>query len=375
MFKFEEMAENTVPQAAQTHLQGRQPSYMSDESKSHPLPDTELAQGEVRVTSIRKGWLTAWVQTIWALVVYFILSVGATLFVVLYVKDRNFNVKEHFAPVEVADGTRNLPFTPLQAEVVTILSSMIVAQKSGLRRRDFKTLVKYRVLTPSTWLKNLPTFIIGTLLFASLAANLSSLILSGSISWVPMHRGVPGLSVGPVNFADVEPGFYSELPDYYRNNSYERGGSVANSAGVFSIAWTRNAEKEVLKRVAVLVRSYSGAWNVLNLDMSIRFINSSYIPPREALVDSINQERVYAWLGIQLFVTLLSIIFLVLQSILSKYPLMGDNALTAFYLNTTGVNRNNNGNPFKTGAVKITQTGDLLGLVEITNPVERESRE
>ncbi|KAG8731518.1 hypothetical protein FRC11_003934, partial [Ceratobasidium sp. 423] len=113
---------------------------------------------------------------------------------------------------------------------------------------------------------------------------------------------------------------------------------------------------------AVLVRSYSGAWTTLNYEFSTEEFYAGYVPSLPALVADVNRGRVYGWLGIQLSVTLLSVVFLILQSRLSKHPLIGDTSLTAFYLDTTGVPRSDNDDPFMNGTLKVKEEAKRLKL-------------
>ncbi|CAE6385739.1 unnamed protein product [Rhizoctonia solani] len=113
---------------------------------------------------------------------------------------------------------------------------------------------------------------------------------------------------------------------------------------------------------AVLVRSYSGAWNIPNKLASVSNTNSNYRPALPSLVANVNHTRVYAWLGIQLSVTLLSIIFLLLQFNLSEIPLIGDTTLAAFYLDTTGLPESTRPLPFVDGTLKVQEEGDRLKI-------------
>ncbi|KAG8705031.1 hypothetical protein FRC11_009369 [Ceratobasidium sp. 423] len=530
-------------------------------------------------------------ETVWALITHAILSVGVVAFIFFGIENRPFNVTGHFATVQIIGGnTTTLPFSLTQSDIVTILSSIIAVQKwaimawvvplcwriamflmerRGLRHGDLKTLIDFRLLNPRTYLHSLTTFVIGTLLLASLAANLSTPIVTGSISWVPKNQLAHGLDLDPAWFLGVEVGPLSPVADQYAQGLDYREAFVGYSVGRVNIGWGNDTEKGVYKRVAggepgeqirslaidsiienvtlpyfevhsiewiknfsdihnfpingtdteeillkplnrsnptdltwlplgyallipnavtnwssdpmdattitdkrllmfyhavkygsgtwnltldlpddvyraqediwyysfawvtfsagvgrckeyncvisspstvqnntpielephrltaralaiapsvsinlvaenssipfplynvsdyieaVLVRSYSGAWITLNYEFSTEEFNAGYVPSLPALVADVNRGRVYGWLGIQLSVTLLSIVFLILQSRLSKHPLIGDTSLTAFYLDTTGVPRSDNNDPFMNGTLKVKEEAKRLKL-------------
>ncbi|EUC60982.1 transmembrane protein, putative [Rhizoctonia solani AG-3 Rhs1AP] len=112
---------------------------------------------------------------------------------------------------------------------------------------------------------------------------------------------------------------------------------------------------------AVLVRSYSGSWCGLNKGMGTSTADTSYVPSLPNLMADVDHSRVFVWLGLQLLVTLFSILFLIVQSRLSKCPLMGDTSLTAFDLDTTGVVFENTDSSIH-GFRKIEQRGGRLKL-------------
>lgn len=86
--------------------------------------------------------------------------------------------------------------------------------------------------------------------------------------------------------------------------------------------------------IEVLARSYSAAWSalqeVMTDDRSTPLVSHIHptIPSLEAQLD---WRRVYAWLALQLLVTVTGIFFLCLQST-SKYALIGDTTMVAFDL-------------------------------------------
>ncbi|KAH7320558.1 hypothetical protein B0J17DRAFT_633668 [Rhizoctonia solani] len=112
---------------------------------------------------------------------------------------------------------------------------------------------------------------------------------------------------------------------------------------------------------AVLVRSYSGAWFALSSRMWTQSAHSSYIPSFPGLMALVDNSRVYIWLGLQLLVTLLGAIFLVIQSSRSKYSLIGDTTLTAFYVDTTAIPRSGKDAAYSGDEVlRIEPRGDRL---------------
>ncbi|KAG8688382.1 hypothetical protein FRC11_005539 [Ceratobasidium sp. 423] len=514
---------------------------------------------------------------------------------------RAFNIADHQATVQTTEGNMTLPFAPTQSDAVTILSSMFVAHKwalaawvtplcwriaiflmdrHGLHHQDFNVLIKYRMLTPGTVFRSFPTLIIGTLLLTSLAANLSSPILTGSIAWIPKNQPVPSEPpIGSIGFQEIKPGIF-KLADIYLNGQFVRNFVTARAIGLVSIGWGRNVDKQVYKRVsgsvealaigsviesvtlpyfavdsikwieneddvptyaknetnpdvallgalewgpsalpalppgyaaliptnptnwsddpldpttieetrllvlaleitnvsipntlprntyileaqgegymgdkyayawvsfragastckgyrcvisspstistlqndpklspephtltfqalsmalavscflvmhnssipypshsiddyveAILIRSYSATWNVMNDLVGSTRVYSNYRPALPVLIAQVDHARVYGWLGLQLLVTLLGLIFLILQFGLSKFPLIGDTSLMAFYLDTTGIPREGNSDPFENGELKIEQVDDRLAIVRSGGAAETTKRD
>ncbi|CUA72819.1 Transcription-associated protein 1 [Rhizoctonia solani] len=508
-------------------------------------------------TSIaRRNPLVAWASILWAPVLHFILSMGVALLTLTYVDGRHFNLTERSPDVNTTDGPLVTPFLLTQSDTVTIISSIIAVlkyaltawaaslcwnvalflmERRGLARRDFEALVHSGLLAPGAYSKSWSTPLIAILLLANLAANLSSPILTGSITWVPSNRLVQGLSIRPSQFEDAVDGTLSQLVSTYYDNYFIREGYVMRGVGLASLGWERDSDKGVVKRVSttigglsvnstienitlpyfqvhsirwienqddilvingnktmaqvlynqfemapstvsgfppgyailvpnvtanwssdplesrvihdtrllilyyaynsvsmtrdlpsgaytllsnnhkyafawvtfsagvgrcneyncvlstptairnntpievephqltfqalsmapvigvylvnqntsvpymwdslneyvegVLVRSYTGAWCNLNAGMWTSTTSSRYVPSVPSLLAFVDHKRVYAWLGIQLLVTLLSVPFLLIQSCLSRYPFASDPALTAFYLDTTAIPR------------------------------------
>ncbi|KAF8752772.1 hypothetical protein RHS01_07412 [Rhizoctonia solani] len=185
-------------------------------------------------------------------------------------------------------GGFQLPFTPTQSDVITILSSLIVIQKwalaawivplcwrvaillmerHGLRRQDLKTLIRHRLLTPHTYLMNVPTFIIGTLLLAGLAGNLASPILTGSISWTQHNITVDSV---PKSLKFFEAGTQIDSWNRYRyfnGSKINRNGIAQRAAGLAGMAWRRDAEEGIFKRISRSLESITTGSAIENITL------------------------------------------------------------------------------------------------------------
>ncbi|KAJ1303718.1 hypothetical protein OPQ81_008143 [Rhizoctonia solani] len=271
--------------------------------KDQMLPETRSK--DEGATMAQKNSLIACISPVWTLVVHCILSVGVTVFVLVYVQGRHFNVTQRTPIVQVDGGTRVAPFLPMQSDIVTLLSSLIailkcalaawtgllcwnialfLMERPGLARRDLKVLINYGILSPGTFSKNWSILIIGTLLLATLAANLSSPILTGSISWVPHNRLVHGLSILPLPLVDSV-STITELPAFYRDDSRVREAYIIASVGGVGIGWGRDTEKGILKRATSAVSTLAINSTIENVTLpyfkvhSIRWIeNRDEIP-------------------------------------------------------------------------------------------------
>ncbi|CAE6395546.1 unnamed protein product [Rhizoctonia solani] len=240
-------------------------------------PSTETlwnADADVDVT--RKRPLKAWIGTIWTLLIHCLLSAALTIFVLVYVKSRYFNVTDRTPLVQVLAGTRATTFRPMQSDIVTFISGVIAISKCaltawtaslcwriaiflmeerGLTRRDLKILLSYGQLAPGAYSTDWSTLVISSLLLASLVANFSSPLLTGSISWVPSNQLARGLSLEPVEFPNIEDGTLIDFPEEYREYDFVREGMSLEGAGIVSIGWDRNVDKGVLKRVSSSVET------------------------------------------------------------------------------------------------------------------------
>ncbi|CAE6445216.1 unnamed protein product [Rhizoctonia solani] len=92
--------------------------------------------------------------------------------------------------------------------------------------------------------------------------------------------------------------------------------------------------------IALCNRLYSALWNAwadISRDDGAS-LSSEYEPAVPTLRAEVNQLRVYAWLALQLSITVSGVIFIWLQS-KSEYPLLSDTGMVAFDLDTTEVSR------------------------------------
>ncbi|CAE6445849.1 unnamed protein product [Rhizoctonia solani] len=114
---------------------------------------------------------------------------------------------------------------------------------------------------------------------------------------------------------------------------------------------------------ALLIRSYSGAWNALSdyIGSLATPLISSYYASSQVLGARVNQERVYIWLGLQLCVTVFGVISSFVQSHAgSRSQYLGDTVLASFYLDTSEVPVRRDDPSFKKGSLKIRVFGDRL---------------
>ncbi|KAF8669033.1 hypothetical protein RHS04_08913 [Rhizoctonia solani] len=540
----------------------RSSNIFSDLGPGTPLYHKTVFKDEE--TSIRKNppWMTR-ASSILPLVMHYITSTGIALTLMYYMNNRPFNSTHRRPLVQTIDGKLPTSFSLTQSDIVTVLSSLLVVQKwalmawvvplcwsitiflmerNGLHRQDLKALVKYRVLMPQTYTASIHTLIIGTLLLISLAANLTSPIITGSIAWDPRNTPISYLSTTPIHFLEFEDEFASVVPgpfiDMYLKSATFRQSLAHWGPSLVNIAWGRASEKALFKRVskfvellainstietvalpyfttdsiqwirnpselpdyirnmhpedvmyaslnlspggnvtivagaallipnlsnptgwsinpwasrtieekrlliyaagsiekmsptatrrlpkdtyiyvdeanmdtflfawitfragagrckdyrslemaatvaaglayqntsipyisenlndyieAILLRSYSAAWNSIANFVSTSQIVSGYHPALPVLVAKVNKARVFGWLGLQLSVTLFSIVFLVLQQRTSKFSPIGDVTLAAFYLDTTSLPESDSPYAYVNGALRVYDEDDRL---------------
>lgn len=224
---------------------------------------------QVTRKSIPKHPLWAWASTLSPLILHFIISIGITIFVVNYVNGRYFNLTERRPLVSLAGGVtaRSQGYVPLQSDVVTFLSATLVVlrvfaaawagslcwrgafflmERTGLRRRDLNWMISYGLFTPLSYGRDAVMFCVGVILLVTLLAQVVSPILTGSITWIPSNR-----------LAEVKLNATVQVPvvrDGVHWNGYSiwaprRRWTVRQAAGYASLAWGRNIEKDVMKRV------------------------------------------------------------------------------------------------------------------------------
>ncbi|KDN45523.1 hypothetical protein RSAG8_04847, partial [Rhizoctonia solani AG-8 WAC10335] len=137
--------------------------------KSLPSSSGETVWKNDGTTITQRRSCMTWIGTVWTLVMHCILSVGVTIFLLIYVEGRHFSPIERSPLVHVVGGTRVAPFCPMQSDIVTILSSIIAVlrcalsawiasltwyiafflmERRGLGRRDLKVLLNYGLLAP-----------------------------------------------------------------------------------------------------------------------------------------------------------------------------------------------------------------------------------
>ncbi|CAE6449125.1 unnamed protein product [Rhizoctonia solani] len=247
--------------------------WPATKSNSSSASYAEILHTDGDTTVTRNQVFHEWIHTVQPLIIHCILSVTIVLFVVFYISGTRFSATEHIAHVQTANGALPLPFAPTQPEIVTIISSMIVLQKwaltawvvplcwrvavllmerHGLRRQDLRALVRHRLLTPHTYLASAPAFIIGTLLLSGLVANSASPILTGSIAWIQQNTPIHSLQprIDPIVFEELEAEVRSSALNMYFDDQITRDGVVQRAPGLAGIAWGRETEKGIYKRVS-----------------------------------------------------------------------------------------------------------------------------
>ncbi|KAH7320562.1 hypothetical protein B0J17DRAFT_685165 [Rhizoctonia solani] len=229
------------------------------------LDAKQRAQGRAS----QKSSFMAWTGATWAMAAHCTLSIWITIMVLVLIEGHHFNVTERSPLVQLVGGATAAPFLPRQSDIVTLLSSIVAGvkytlvawiaalcwnvafflmEKRGLTLQQLKILLSYELLVPGVFSRDWYTWLIGALLLASLTANLSSPILTGSISWVPSNRLVHGLSTQPMQFGDVLNGTMTGLPALYSENNSIRDAFTAGAVGRVGLSWGREVDKGVLKR-------------------------------------------------------------------------------------------------------------------------------
>ncbi|KAB5588751.1 Transmembrane protein [Ceratobasidium theobromae] len=114
-------------------------------------------------------------------------------------------------------------------------------------------------------------------------------------------------------------------------------GNVTNYLNMFNASLPsllNNANDYITE---VLSRAYSGVWTTVAEttlgNTGAREYSTNYSPALSSLQARVDLRRVYAWLALQLSVTVAGVAFLAVQS-RSRYPLVGDTSMIAFDLDT-----------------------------------------
>lgn len=181
--------------------------------------------------------LWTWALVYLPIILHFLLSVGLTATMWIYVNNHLFNIHHRRARYAEVDGTQTtLPHaTPLQTDVTTVLSiilsiirslggawfasvcwrcAFILLEKDGMRLKDFNNMVARSF--PFTFVfysrgKNgyasIKIYVV-IVVVLTLPAQYAAPILSGSITWVPAFdmtvgdipiSGIPTTEFGPGN--------------------------------------------------------------------------------------------------------------------------------------------------------------------------------
>lgn len=252
-------------------------------------PSAAASQKDYTPALTRKQTFGAWASTLWPLVLHLIVSVGIMTLLSSYVNGRQFNLTERRPSVPLPDGTtvRLSRYTPLQSDVTTFISATLVILRliaaswasslcwrsvvfllgrTGLRQQELEWMISFGVLTPVAYCRDFFIFIIAVILLATVSAQAASPILTGSITWIPSSRLVELRSSTQLSFPVV-----SNTDLWYGYSHYfpRREWTVRQAAGLVSLAWGRNVEKDVMKRV---LPSASG----LNINSTISNVTLPY---------------------------------------------------------------------------------------------------
>jgi hypothetical protein len=121
-------------------------------------------------------------------------------------------------------------------------------EREGLPRRELKTLLAYGVLRPTFYKRNAATFLIGTFLLASILSGFVSPLLTGSIYWSPSSQLVNNSdpTIGP---AKVLHRSFSARWESYQRNEASRLVIVQRAAGMVGLAWGRDVDRGIFRRV------------------------------------------------------------------------------------------------------------------------------
>lgn len=207
-------------------------------------------------------------STLWPLPVQFLIAVGI-LALLIYVNGRHFNLTERNPSILLPGGnaTRLDRFTPLQSDVTTFISAALVIfrlvaaawagslcwrsafflmGRPGLRRQELHWMIGLGIVTPLAYFRDALISIVGIIMLITFCAQATSPILTGSITWIPSSRLVELRSDATVS-ALVVP----DLKQWEEYSTYapRREWTARQAAGLSNLAWGRDVEKGVMKRV------------------------------------------------------------------------------------------------------------------------------
>lgn len=240
-----------------------QPPATSDQDVSSTLKSNDSPK-----LTPRRGF-RAQASTLWSLILHCLVALGIALLMIYYVNGRHFNLTERKPLVPLLHGAVRLSrYVPLQSDVTTFLSTTLVVlrlvtaawaaslcwrcifflmEKTGLRRRDLDSMISYGFFTPFSYGRDSFTaFRVVLILLATLSAQAMSPILTGSITWIPSSQPVELQAFTTMGVSGVP----SQNPwDEYTTSTTRREWTVRQASGYISLAWGRNVETGVMKRI------------------------------------------------------------------------------------------------------------------------------
>lgn len=207
-----------------------------------------------------------WASTLAPLIFHCAAAIGIVGFLANYVNGRHFKLTERMPWETPAPGTtvRLSQYVLLQSDIAAIISGVFVVlhwasmswlvslrwrsayllmEETGLSLKRLNRMIAARISMPAMNSRQLPIFMI---LFVPFLAQVLAPLLTGSITWVPSSRLVipqSDISVTvPVVVNSDKWNTYIELTPLRQQTARE-------AAALASLAWGRDAERGVLKRV------------------------------------------------------------------------------------------------------------------------------
>lgn len=114
----------------------------------------------------------------------------------------------------------------------------------------------------------------------------------------------------------------------------------------------------------VLLRAYSGAWTAM-METGVFLAEpyyTNYSPALSSLQARVDLRRMYAWLSLQISVTIVGVIFIAVQP-RSQYPLIGDMGMAAFDLDANDAPRGSSGWPTDKRLIRVEPKADGWKIV------------